>query len=116
MKTFGLIISKSIQSLGATPNGCSFGAPNGIVNTSKPDNELISQYREPLNRLFQNQFKDWGLVGNKYPPGPLNGKNFARGHMAVAPLWHPVVVRANGNSGSRPIPERERPTSELVTA
>jgi hypothetical protein len=28
MKTFELIISKSTQSSGATPFGCTFGAPN----------------------------------------------------------------------------------------
>jgi hypothetical protein len=31
MKTFELIISKSTQSLGATPIGCTFGAPNGLT-------------------------------------------------------------------------------------
>jgi hypothetical protein len=108
MKTFGLIISKSTQSSGSTPKG--------IVNISKPDDELISKYQEPLNRLFQNQFKDWGLVGDGYPPGPLRGENFARGNMAVAPLWHPTVGRANGNNGSRPTQWRKRPTSELVVA
>jgi hypothetical protein len=55
-------------------------------------------------------------VGDGYPPGPLRDENFAQGHMAVAPLWHPAVGRANGNSGSRPTPERESPTSELVAA
>jgi hypothetical protein len=28
---------------------------------------------ETLGRLFQNQPKDWGLVGDRYPPGPLEG-------------------------------------------
>jgi hypothetical protein len=28
---------------------------------------------ESLGRLFQNQLKDWGLVGDGYPPGPLEG-------------------------------------------
>jgi hypothetical protein len=28
---------------------------------------------ESLGRLFQNQLKDWGLVGDRYPPGPLEG-------------------------------------------
>jgi hypothetical protein len=28
---------------------------------------------ESLGRLFQNQPKDWGLVGDRYPPGPLEG-------------------------------------------
>jgi hypothetical protein len=77
MKTFGLIISKSTQSSRATPNR--------VVNISKLDDELISKYREPLDRLFQNQFKDLGLVGDGYPSGPLRGENFAWGHMAVAP-------------------------------
>jgi hypothetical protein len=26
-----------------------------------------------LGRLFQNQPKDWGLVGGRYPSGPLEG-------------------------------------------
>jgi hypothetical protein len=26
---------------------------------------------ESLGHLFQNQPKDWGLVGDRYPPGPL---------------------------------------------
>jgi hypothetical protein len=28
---------------------------------------------ESLGRLFQNQPKDWGLVGDSYPLGPLEG-------------------------------------------
>ena len=28
---------------------------------------------ESLGRLFQNQLKDWGLVGDRYPLGPLEG-------------------------------------------
>jgi hypothetical protein len=28
---------------------------------------------ESLGRLFHNQLKDWGLVGDRYPPGPLEG-------------------------------------------
>jgi hypothetical protein len=28
---------------------------------------------ESLDHLFQNQPKDWGLVGDRYPPGPLEG-------------------------------------------
>jgi hypothetical protein len=28
---------------------------------------------ESLGRLFQNQLKDWGLVGDRYPSGPLEG-------------------------------------------
>jgi hypothetical protein len=53
-------------------------------------------------------------VGDGYPLGPLRGENFARGHMVVAPLRHPTVGQANGNSGSRPTLEHEGPTPELV--
>jgi hypothetical protein len=28
---------------------------------------------ESLGHLFQNQPKDWGLVGDRYPPSPLEG-------------------------------------------
>jgi hypothetical protein len=28
---------------------------------------------ESLGQLFQNQLKDWGLVGDRYPSGPLEG-------------------------------------------
>jgi hypothetical protein len=31
-----------------------------------------------LGRLFQNQPKDRGLVGNKYPPGPPEGQDASR--------------------------------------
>jgi hypothetical protein len=30
-------------------------------------------YLESLGQLFQNQPKDWGLVGDRYPSGPLEG-------------------------------------------
>jgi hypothetical protein len=33
---------------------------------------------ESLGWLFQNQLKDWGLVGDGYPPGPLEGKKASR--------------------------------------
>jgi hypothetical protein len=33
---------------------------------------------ESLGRLFQNQLKDWGLVGDRYPPGPLEGWKASR--------------------------------------
>ena len=36
------------------------------IKNCKPD-------LESLGRLFQNQPKDWGLVGDRYPPGPLKG-------------------------------------------
>jgi hypothetical protein len=31
-----------------------------------------------LDWLFQNQLKDRGLVGDRYPPGPLEGKKASR--------------------------------------
>jgi hypothetical protein len=58
--------------------------------------------------------RKWGHCGDGYPPGPLKGKNFARGHVAIAPLKHLVVGQTNGNNGSRPTQGQERPTSELV--
>jgi hypothetical protein len=45
----------------------------------------ISKDQEPLNRLFQNQLKDLGLVGDRYPLGPLGGENSVWGHKPVAP-------------------------------
>jgi hypothetical protein len=33
-------------------------------------------------------------VGDRYPPGPLEGENSAWGHMPVAPQGHRVVGRA----------------------
>ena len=50
--------------------------------------------QEPLRRLFQNHLKDWGLVGDKYPLGPLEGENPAWGHEPVVPQGHRVVRRA----------------------
>jgi hypothetical protein len=32
-----------------------------------------------LGRLFQNQPKDRGLVGDRYPPGPPEGEDASRG-------------------------------------
>jgi hypothetical protein len=56
--------------------------------------QIHRQDQEPLSRLFQNQLKDWGLVGDRYPPGPLEGKNPAWGHGPVIPQGHRVVGRA----------------------
>jgi hypothetical protein len=33
---------------------------------------------ESLGQLFQNQLKDWGLVGDRFPPGLLEGKKASR--------------------------------------
>jgi hypothetical protein len=43
------------------------------------------QDQKPLSRLFQNQLKDWGLVGDRYPPGPLEGKNPCMGARTSSP-------------------------------
>jgi hypothetical protein len=45
-----------------------------------------------LARLFQNQLKDWGLVGDTYPLGPLEGKKASHGALGqlprkAVPLW-----------------------------
>jgi hypothetical protein len=47
-----------------------------------------------LSRLFQNQLKDWGLVGDRYLPGPLEGERpLHGGHRPVAPQGRLVVDR-----------------------
>ena len=53
-------------------------------------------------------------MGDGYPLGPFNGENFAPGHMAIAPLRHPVMGQANRDDGSRPTQRQKRPTSELA--
>jgi hypothetical protein len=48
--------------------------------------QIHRQDQEPLSRLFQNQLKDWGLVGDTYSPGPLGGKRpLLGGHRPVVP-------------------------------
>jgi hypothetical protein len=42
----------------------------------KPQNRELDL--ESLGRLFQNQLKDWWLVGNRYPSGPLEDKRASR--------------------------------------
>jgi hypothetical protein len=56
---------------------------------------------ESLGRLFQNQLKDWGLVGDKYPPGPLEG--LAKGFGPIILSGHPFVGqgRTAGRMGRR---------------
>ena len=45
-----------------------------------------------LGRLFQNQPKDWGLVGDGYPPGPPEGQDASRGARGPNnPQGHPFV-------------------------
>jgi hypothetical protein len=104
-------LQKSTRSSGATPIGCTFGAPNEVRSPTIRNADLRSvslrqntnfrvikaegdrkksflpDYPEStsvtnkdrkldlgsLGRLFQNQPKDRGLVGDRYPPGPLEG-------------------------------------------
>jgi hypothetical protein len=65
MKTFERIISKIHSKLkGYTQQQYKSGT---MLRAHRPD-------QEPLSRLFQNQLKDWGLVGDRYPLGPLGGE------------------------------------------
>jgi hypothetical protein len=54
---------------------CTFGVPITRMEI-KPQNRELDL--ESLGWLFQNQLKDWGLVGDRYPPGPLEGKKASR--------------------------------------
>jgi hypothetical protein len=81
MKTFELIISKSIQSSGATPNGYTFGAPNRVMKSHK---RMLNS--KASNEHLSNQFKDQGLVGDGYPSGPHEHEN-ASGATQQAPSW-----------------------------
>jgi hypothetical protein len=47
------------------------------------------QDQEALSRLFQNQLKDWGRVGDRYPVGPLEGERPLHG--ATDQLPHKLV-------------------------
>jgi hypothetical protein len=63
------------QNLGATLNGSTSGAPIVRMQTILQTHELDLG---SLGWLFQNHLKDRGLVGDKYPPGPLEGKKAPR--------------------------------------
>jgi hypothetical protein len=43
------------------------------------------QDQEPLSQLFQNQLKVWGLVGGRYPLGPLGGERPLHGATVQLP-------------------------------
>jgi hypothetical protein len=43
------------------------------------------QDQEPLSQLFQSQLKEWGLVGDKYPLGPLEGETPSVGPQTSRP-------------------------------
>jgi hypothetical protein len=45
---------------------------------------------ESLGRLFQNQPKDWGLVGDRYHPGPMEGQKTLR--KALGPIVRKVIL------------------------
>jgi hypothetical protein len=44
-----------------------------------------------LSRLFQNQLKDRGLVGDRYPLGPLEGKKALRKALKPVYLTRPFL-------------------------
>jgi hypothetical protein len=50
----------------------------GLHPMEQNRNQAMQQTHRPnqesLGRLFQNQLKDWGLVGDRYPSGPLEGE------------------------------------------
>jgi hypothetical protein len=53
---------------------------------------------ESLGWLFQNQLKDWGLVGDRYPPGPLEGiKASRRVFGLIISQGHPFVGQGRNN-------------------
>jgi hypothetical protein len=107
--------------LGGYTHWCTFGAPSGVIKfqrwmlNSKAYNEDLwfdyfiiksklggytqrsheisrkkrwTQKRvvKTLNRLFQNQFKDRGLVGDRYPSGPHECEN-TPGATQQSPPW-----------------------------
>jgi hypothetical protein len=77
MKTFEWIISKIHSKLGGYTQWVHLRCTQqqnrnqAIQQTHRPD-------QESLGRLFQDQLKDWGLVGDRYPQGPLEGKRSLR--------------------------------------
>jgi hypothetical protein len=70
-----LFFTKLLRVQKQRSNRCTFGAPI-IEMEIKPQNRKLDL--ESLGRLFQNQLKDLGLVGDGYPPGPLEGKKASR--------------------------------------
>jgi hypothetical protein len=83
MKTFEWITSKIHSKLGGYTLQ-QYKKKQIMQRTHKQD-------QEPLSRLFQNQLKDWGLVGDRYPSGPLEGETLAWGHRPVTPRGCLVV-------------------------
>jgi hypothetical protein len=62
--------------------------PNYSEFRSNDSTCIFQNYKldlESLGRLLQNQLKDWGLVGDRYPPGPLEGEKASR--KALGPLF-----------------------------
>jgi hypothetical protein len=58
--------------------GYTFDAPIGKTKIV-PYNKPISWTRNLWADYFKNQLKDWGLVGDRYPPGPLEDEKASRG-------------------------------------
>jgi hypothetical protein len=83
------VFTESLKVLETTPNRCIFGAPITRMEIKPQTHELDL---ESLGWLFQNQLKDWGLVGDRYPLGPLEGKKASRKALGLLsrkaiPLW-----------------------------
>jgi hypothetical protein len=89
------------QSSGATHNKRTCGIARVEI---KPQTRGLDL--ESLGWLFQNQLKYWGLVGDRYPPGPLEGKKASRKALGLLsrkaiPSWAREDCWQNG-------PTRER--------
>jgi hypothetical protein len=75
-RTFeGYFLTKSLRVWKQRSTGAPLEAPITKMEI-KPQNRKLDL--ESLGWLFQNQLKDWGLVGDWYPPGPLEGKKASR--------------------------------------
>jgi hypothetical protein len=76
MKTFEkTVFTESLKVWEQRSIRCTFGTPIARVEIMPRTRELDLQ---SLDLLFQNQLKDWGLVGDRYPPVPLEGKKASR--------------------------------------
>jgi hypothetical protein len=63
MKTFELIIWKSNQSSGVTPNGCTFGAPNGVMKSQEKTMNSKASGEDLWIDYFKINLKIAGLWG-----------------------------------------------------
>jgi hypothetical protein len=82
----------------------------------KSYDEPTSKDQEPLNRLFQNQLKDWGLVVDRYPPGPLGGQKLCSRPHASRPAGTPRRGSGKENDRNGLTQECDGPTLGLLVA